>query len=58
MEIRYNCVKRYHALYINRAKGIIFRLVTGLYVFIFFTHLPSSFFNNLVNQENEGSRLS
>ena len=24
MEIRYNCSKRYHVLYINCAKGIIF----------------------------------
>ena len=50
MEIRYNCAKRYHVLYINCAKSIIFILVTVLYIIIFFTHLPSSFFNNSVNQ--------
>ena len=29
MEIRYHCAKRYHVLYINCAKGIIFGLVTA-----------------------------
>ena len=35
MEIRYNCDKRYHVLYINFAKGVIFGLVTVLDVIIF-----------------------
>ena len=44
MEIRYNCAKRYAVLYINCAKGIIFRLVSVLYVIIFLLicHLLSS----------------
>ena len=46
MEIRYNCAKRYHVLYINCAKGtgIIFELVTVLNVIIFLLicHLFSS----------------
>ena len=42
MEIRYNCA----VLYINCAKGIIF----GNLVTVIFTLLPSSFFNNSVNQ--------
>ena len=40
MEIRYNCAKRYHILYINCAKGIISVLVTVLNVII--CHLLSS----------------
>ena len=32
MEIRYNCAKRYHVLYVNCAKGIIFGLVSVLNV--------------------------
>ena len=35
MEKRYNCAKRYHVLYINCAKGIIFGLVTVLNVIKF-----------------------
>ena len=34
IEIRYNCGKRYHVLYITCAKGIIFGLVTVLNVII------------------------
>ena len=35
MEIRYNCAKRYHVLYINCSKGIIFGLVPVHHVIIF-----------------------
>ena len=35
MEIRYNCAKRYHVLYVNCAKGIIFGLVSVLNVIKF-----------------------
>ena len=44
MEIRYNCAKRYHVLYINCAKGIIFVSVTVLnsIIFLLICHLLSS----------------
>ena len=35
MEIKYNCAKRYHILWTNCAKGIVFGLQTVLNVTIF-----------------------
>ena len=50
MDIRYNCVKRYHVFYINYAKGILLVLVNVPNFIIFFTYMTSSFFNNSLNQ--------
>ena len=57
MKIRYNCAKRYHALFINCAKGIILGLVSVLNIIIFFTYMPFSFFNNSINQGKWGLSL-
>ena len=46
MEIRYNCAKRYHVLYLKCTEGIIFGLVSDHII----TSMPSSLFNNSVNQ--------
>ena len=35
IEIKYNCAKRYHILWTNCAKGIVFGLLTVLNVTIF-----------------------
>ena len=49
LEIRYNCAKRYHVLYVNCAKGIIFGLVTVLnfIIFLLICHLLSSITQNM-----------
>ena len=41
IEIKYNCAKRYHILWNNCAKGIVFGLQTVLNVTIFLLHFLS-----------------
>ena len=56
IEIKYNCAKRYHILWTNCAKGILFESLTVLHVTIFL--LICNFLSPITRQinGNEGCR--
>ena len=56
IEIKYNCAKRYHILWTNCAKGILFESLTVLHVTIFL--LICHFLSSITRQikGNEGCR--